>query len=403
MKASRPKKHYIKYNEPVFGQEEIDAVVDVLKRGWLVPGMTTAEFEKKVCALFGKKYGLFVNSGSSANLLAFKCLGFKEGSEVITPACTFATTLNPILQAGLVPVFVDVNIGTYQIDPAAIEAAITPKTVALMIPHLIGNINDMETLSKIARAHGLVLIEDSCDTLGATFQDQPTGRWSDITTTSFYASHVITSGGAGGMLMLNDEELLKRAQVFRSWGRSIPFYWEDIDKRFQTLMRGVEYDGKFVFSEIGYNFIPTEMQAAFGLAQLKKLKKHIRTRQSNFKKLFAFFSRYSDLFYLPEQLPDVNTAWLAFPLTLKPHVPFKRKQIVVFLETHNIQTRPLFSGNILSHPAYKDVPHRVSGSLKNSDTILKNSFLVGIHHGMSSAELETVMEVFEQFLKKFSR
>ena len=351
--------------------------------------------------IFEKKHGLFVNSGSSANLLAFKALGFKKGSEVITPACTFSTTVSPILEAGLLPVFVDSEIGIYQADLGAVEKAITKKTVALMIPHLVGNLNDMRVLSKIARAHKLTLIEDSCDTLGGTIDGKPTGHWSDISTTSFYASHLITSGGAGGMLMTNDSDLFKRTEMMRSWGRAIPFYWEDIDKRFQTQINGVDYDGKFMFSEIGYNFIPTEMQAAFGLAQLRKLRTYIRTRQENFRKLFNFFSVYQEFFHLPKQIPGAETAWLAFPLTLKANVPFLRKQLIIFLEQHKIQTRPLFSGNILFHPAYQSIPHRIAGSLKNANMILENSFLVGIHQSMTPPMIDYMMDVFGKFLKNY--
>lgn len=388
----------IKYNEPVFGEAEIQAVLGALRKGWLVPGPLTESFEKKVSALFGKRHGLFVNSGSSANLLAFKSLGLKKGMEVITPACTFGTTVNPILEAGLVPVFVDSELGTYQVDVEAVKKAISPKTVALMIPQLVGNLNSMRELSKLARNHKLIFIEDSCDTIGGTFEKKPTGHWSDITTTSFYASHLITSGGAGGMFMTNDKTLLRRAQMLRSWGRSIPFYWEDVERRFNTQVNGVDFDGKFVFSELGYNFIPTEMQAAFGLAQLKKLKTYFRTRQKNFKRLFRFFKTYEHLFYLPRELPGTNTAWLAFPLTLKPDAPFSRKEIVMFLEHHGIQTRPLFTGNILHHPAYRTIPHRTVGALNNADYILQNSFLVGLHHGMTDTMVDTMTGIFRQFL-----
>lgn len=402
MKRFIPGKSYVKYNEPVFDNTEIKAVLGVLKKGWLVPGPATTQFETAISSLFGKQQGLFVNSGSSANLLAFEALEFKKGSEVITPACTFATTVNPIIQSGLVPVFVDSEIGTYQADISEIKKAITKKTVALMIPHLIGNLNNMKELAKLAKAHNLILIEDSCDTLGGTLDNKPTGTWSDVSTTSFYASHVITSGGAGGMFMTSNKELMTRAQVLRSWGRSIPFYWEDIERRFQAQLHGVEFDGKFIFSEIGYNFIPTEMQAAFGLAQLKKLKKYTRTRQENFKKLFKFFRAYEKYFYLPVELPGTNTTWLAFPLTLKPDAPFTRSNIVRFLEEQKIQTRPLFTGNILHHPAYKHIQHRTIGSLPNANYILKNSFVIGLHQGMTDPMINYMTSAIEKFLKKFA-
>lgn len=400
MKKFRPGEDYIKYNEPVFGEEEIKAVTNVLEKGWLVPGASTAEFEKKVGELFGKKYGLMVNSGSSANTLVFETMSGKKGGEVVTPACTFATTLAPILQKGFVPVFVDSHIGNYQINVDEIEKAITSKTVALMVPHLIGNVTDIAKISRIAKKHKILFIEDSCDTLGATFNGKPTGTFSDVSTTSFYASHVITAGGGGGMFLTNNKKVFAKAEMIRSWGRSIPYYWEDVNRRFKTRLNGVPYDGKFIFSEIGYNFLPIEMEAAFGLAQLKKLE-HFRTvRKNNFQTLLNFFKQYERFFVPPEQLKEVDTAWLAFPLTIKKGAPFTRNELVTYLEKNNIQTRPLFSGNILFHPAFKNIPHRKIGKLSNATQILSQSFMIGLHHGLGEEQLTYMMEICEQFLKK---
>ena len=399
-KKFTPRKDYIKYNEPIFGKEEIAAVLAALNKGWLVPGASVAKFEKRIGKLYGKKFSLMVNSGSAANMLAYESFNFRKGGEVITPACTFSTTVAPMLQKGLVPVFVDVELGKYQIDVNEIEKAISKKTVAIMVPHLIGNVSDIEKISKIAKKHKLAFIEDSCDTLGATFNGRPTGTYSDVSTTSFYASHIITAGGGGGMIMMKDKSQFLRAEVFRSWGRSIPYYWEDVGRRFKKKLGGIPYDGKFVFSEIGYNFLPIEMQAAFGLAQLKKFKKFKKIRQKNFKTLKKFFRKYEKFFILPEELPQVDTAWLAFPLTIRASAPFSRAQFVTYLEQRKIQTRPLFSGNILYHPAFKNIPRRVVGKLPNSTFIFKNSFMIGLHHGMTKPMIDYMTKTCDEFLKR---
>jgi len=290
-----------------------------LKTPQIVAGKKAAEFEGRIAKLFGKKYGLLVNSGSSANLLALEVLGLPKGSEVITPVLTFATTVSPILKTGLVPVFVDVKMGSYLLDIDQVKSMITKKTRALMVPSLFGNIPDLPRLHAITKKHKIYLIEDSCDTLGAKIRGRSTGIYSDISTTSFYASHIVTAAGEGGMVCLNNPDWYSKTRILSGWGRRSSLNeTEDIDKRYKMKIGGVPYDAKFVFSEIGYNMRTTELSAAFGLAQLKKLDRYTAIRRKNFAALTEFFGEYDQYFFLPDQMHGVETAWLAFPLTVNP-------------------------------------------------------------------------------------
>jgi len=382
-----------------YNKEEIIAVEEALKRGWLAPGIITEKFENKVAKLYGKKYGLFVNSGSSANLLALEIYKFQKGSEVITPSCNFNTTVSPIIQAGLVPVFVDVELDKYTIDVSQLEKAVSKKTVAVIVPHLIGNFINSQKIKSFCKKHNLVFIEDSCDTIGGLYKGKPSGIWSDITTTSFYASHIITTGGAGGMLMTNDKKLREKARIFRDWGRGISRHDERIRSRLATFkIDGKPYDSAFVFVERGYNFKPTEMQAAFGLKQLERLNSFTYTRRKNFEALYDFFKKYEDYFILPREEEKSKTNWLAFPLTIRNKAPFNRNSLVKYLEDNKIQTRPLFSGNILKQPAYKGIKYRKIGNLENSQYILKQSFLIGAHHGLTKPMVDYIQDRFEKFL-----
>ncbi len=385
-----------------FGRKEIMAVTTALESGWLTTGGITKEFENKIASIFGKKYGLFVNSGSSANLLALEAFKFPKGSEIITPACTFNTTVAPIIQTGLVPVFVDVEPETYQIDTKNLKKALSKKTVAIMAPHLIGNFVNLPVIKNFCKKHKLIFIEDSCDTIGGKFHGKPSGKWSDLTTTSFYSSHLITTGGAGGMLMTNDKKLRERARVFRDWGRGISRHDENIRSRLATFkIDGRPYDSAFVFVERGYNFKPTEMQAAFGLEQLNRLGGFTSARRHNHKRFCNFLKKFERYFTLPEELPNASVNWLALPLTINDGAPFTRNQLVKYLEDHKIQTRPLFSGNILKQPAYKNTKYRKIGDLKNSQIIMERSFLIGLHHGITVEMVDYVCEVIGTFLKKF--
>jgi len=386
----------------VYSKREIDAVAKCLEEGWLSPGKYAAEFEKKISRLYGKRYGIFVNSGSSANLLAIDAMRFKPGSEIVTPACTFSTTLNPIIQLGYVPVFVDVTPGAYVADPEFVRKAISRKTAAVVVPHLIGRFADMPAFAAICRSRGISLIEDSCDTIGGSIKGKPTGVWSDITTTSFYASHVITAGGGGGMVMTNDKSIAGRVRLMRDWGRGISRHDEDIRSRLTTYKVGGEYyDSAYVFVERGYNMKPIEMQAAFGLTQLRNLKKFLARREYNFGRLRNFFKPFEKFFILPVDLPQSQTNWLAFPLTIRSEAPFSRNELVKCLEARKIQTRPLFAGNILRHPGYRDITRRLVGNLKNSDVIMRQSFLIGCHHGLTPDMLAYVEEAFNKFLSRF--
>ena len=384
-----------------FDEKEIKAVETALRKGWLTVGDITTEFENKISDIFGKNFGLFVNSGSSANLLALKALKFPRGSEIITPACNFNTTVAPIIQTGLVPVFVDVKLRMYTVDVNQLKEAVSDKTVAVMAPHLLGNFIEVEKIRDFCDKHHLVFIEDSCDTIGGKINGNPSGKWSDVTTTSFYASHVITSGGAGGMLMTSNEKLREQARLFRDWGRGIPAEENDIDSRLSSFeIEGEPYDSAFVFVEQGYNFRPTEMQAAFGLKQLERLDEFMEKRKNNFDKINKFLSSFRNYFILPESIPNSEVNWLAYPITIKENSLINRNKLVRYLEHNKIQTRPLFSGNILKHPAYKNVNHRQVGNLKNSNLILRNSFLLGLHHGMTNEMLQYVFENIENYLKE---
>ena len=392
----------VPYALSVHGREESQAVSRVIDEHRTALGIETRSFEKDVARLFGKKYGIMVNSGSSANLLAFELLNLPRGSEVITPILTFNTTVSPILQKGLVPVFVDVKPKTFLADLDQIEKKITKKTKVLMIPSLIGNVPDLPKLQRLGRKHKLFLIEDSCDTLGATFKGKPTGRFSDISTTSFYGSHVINAAGGGGMICVNDPRWRDRLLMLRGWGRTSALFAdsEKFSERFKMKLVGVPYDGKFIFSEVGYNFLPLEISAAFGRVQLRKLPKFTKIRQGNFAGLLKYFRRWEKYFELPVQTPGTRTNWIAFPLVIRAGAPFSRIEIVKFLETRNIQTRPVFSGNILRQPAYvRLAKSKGLAKFPVADRIMRNAFVVGCHHGLTERHLRRLKHVFDQFLK----
>jgi len=401
--SSQKKGLRISYAQAVHGEEEIKRVVSVLEEHRTLMGKESREFEERTAKAFGKKYGIMVNSGSSANTLAIEILDLPKGSEVITPLLTFATTVAPIVKAGLIPVFADVEPGTYNINIDQVEKLITKKTKALMIPLLLGNLPDIERLSKLAKRHKLYFIEDSCDTFAPTFNKKPSGTFSDISVTSFYGSHIITAGGGGGMLMVNNVKWKDRARVLRGWGRSSSLFSESeaVEDRFKAKIGGIQYDAKFIFDEIGYNFLHPEICAAFGNAQLDKINEFKKRRDYCFAVLLKFFQQYEDLFVLPKQDPRVSTQWLAFPLTLKEGAPFTRLALVKYLEENNIQTRPIFTGNILKQPAFKNIKHRIhKNGTKVTEEIMKGGLLIGCHHGLTEEQLDRMKEVFTTFLQK---
>lgn len=393
----------VNYGQTVHGEEEIAAVVEVLRTSTQM-GKKVREMQERVSKLFDKKHGIMVNSGSSANYIAVELLDLKPGDEVITPALTFATTVSPIVRNKLVPAFVDAEEGTYNIDVDAIEEMITPKTKAMMIPSLIGNLPDWDRIREIADAHNLMVVEDSADTLGATLNDASTGARAEISTTSFYGSHVINGAGNGGMLCVNDDEMARRALLLRSWGRSSSLFVESekIENRFNVELDGISYDAKFLFEELGYNLEPSEISAAFGCVQLSKLENNIQAREANYQRQLAFFSKYEQWFVLPKQLQGARTGWLAFPLTIRNDAPFTRREMQIFLEERHIQTRPVFTGNILRQPAMRDVEARTrSGGYAVSDEVMRGGVLLALHHGLDDAQLDYMHETFEAFAARF--
>ena len=394
----------VPYGQTVHGEEEIQAVNHVLRTSTQM-GVHVRTFEEKIAQLFSKKHGIMVNSGSSANYLAIEILNLPEGGEVITPVLTFSTTVAPIIKNRLIPVFVDVQEGTYNIDVKKIEAYITPRTVALMIPSLIGNLPDWDIIKSIADRYNLKIIEDSCDALGARLRNSSTGTRSDISTTSFYGSHIINCAGNGGMLCVNDTELAQKAKLLRSWGRSSSLFVEseNIENRFNISLDDIDYDAKFVFETVGYNFEPSEMGAAFGLVQLDRLNHNIAQRNANFQLHYHFFSQYKDWFILPQQLLESHTGWLAFPLTIKPNAPFTRRDLQIFFEERNIQTRTVFTGNILRQPGFKHSKHIAdSAGYPHADAVMRGGMLMAVHHGLSEEQMmhmHTSFDIFAQSLR----
>jgi CDP-6-deoxy-D-xylo-4-hexulose-3-dehydrase len=393
----------IYYGRAVYDKKEINAVIKVLKNSSLslIDGKKVKLLEKTVSKIFGKKYGLMVNSGSSANLLALSSFDFKKGSEIITPNLTFSTTVAPIYQLGLVPHFVGVEKNKFVTETAQIEKCINKKTVALMIPNLLGNIADWKKINKIAKKYKLKVIEDSADTIGYTVNGKNSGPLSDIVTNSFYASHIINGAGTGGIACFNDFKLYQRAKLLRGWGRSSATFneSENANKRFNIKISGIDYDAKYVFSDFGYNFLPSEISATFALEQIKKLKNNMSIRHKNFEYLKKFFKKYNNFFDLPEQYSGVKTPWLAFPLVIKTNSLFNRKQLQIFFEKNNIQTRTIFTGNILRQPAMKNRIHKKHAECNFvADNVMKNGILLGCHHGLIKRELDYICNKFKNFI-----
>lgn len=372
---------YAPNKKEAYGDAEINAVVDCLNDGWLSGfGPRTIEFENKVSELFGKKHGLFVNSGSSAILLGLNSLNLEPGSEVITPACTFSTTLAPIIQCGLKPVFCDVQLGTYVPAPDQVCEKITEKTKIILLPNLIGSKPDWSEIRK--RTTGIILFEDSADTITLTPE-------SDISITSFYSSHLITACGSGGMVMFNDEKLLKRATMFRDWGR-IGDNSEDVKTRFEYSIDGIPYDYKFLYGAVGYNMKSSEVNAAFGLVQVSRIEEIREKRRTVYNRYLENLKDLTDKLVLP--INTFNSDWLAIPF-MTPN----RLELLTFLEENNIQTRVCFAGNVTRHPAYREYLE----VFQNADRIMAEGFLLGAHHGMTIEDVDYVcLKIREFFLKQ---
>ena len=395
----------IYYGKAVYDNKEINAVLNVLKNKslTLIDGENVKKLEKNVSKMFGKKYGLMVNSGSSANLLGLSSFNFKKGSEVITPNLTFSTTVAPIYQLGLIPHFIGVEENKFVADTSQIEKCINNKTVAIMIPNLLGNIADWKRINSIAKKHKLKIIEDSADTIGYTVDKKNTGKYSDVTTNSFYASHIINGAGTGGIVCFNDYKLYEKAKLLRGWGRSSATFneSESPEKRFKVKVSGIDYDAKYIFSELGYNFLPSEISAAFALEQLKKLKNNIKIRNRNFKKLEQFFENYKHFFKLPEQYKNVITPWLAFPLVIKKNKFFNRKELQIYFEKNNIQTRTIFTGNILKQPVMKNKIYKYNPRCNEvANDVMKNGILLGCHHGLTLTDVNMICSKFKNFLNQ---
>ena len=395
----------VPYGLSVHGNDEIKAVIKVLKSSTQM-GKHVSIFEKKISKLFSKKYGLMVNSGSSALLLAMETLGIPKGSEVITPALTFSTTVGYIVRNKLTPVFVDVEEGTYCINENKIKGLITKKTKAIVAPHLMGNIVNWERLAPMLKRKGILIIEDSADTLGATHKGKSTGHHADISITSFYGSHIINCAGNGGMVCFNDKKQYIKAKLLRSWGRSSSLFdekSEKIENRFNIKLDGISYDKKFVFEKIGHNLEPSELGAAFGLVQLKKLKTNLRKREINFNLHTKFLRKYSKYFILPKQLPKSKSGWLAYPITITENAPFSRTQMQIFLEKKNIQTRVVFTGNILRQPGFKNIKAKKDKKgYPEADKVMKNGILIACHHGLTRAMIKHIHNSIDEFLLRHS-
>jgi len=394
----------VPYGMTVHGEEEIAAVTEVLRTSTQM-GKNVRTMEEKLAKLFDKPHGIMVNSGSSALYLAVELLDLPEGSEVITPALTFATTVAPQIKNGLIPVFIDVEEGTYCIDADQVEAAITDKTKAMVIPNLIGNLPNWEKLHAIAKKYNLKVIEDSADTLGATINGKSAGAYADISITSFYGSHVINCAGNGGFLSVREDAHNERARLLRSWGRSSSLFVESeaIENRFNVKVDGIEYDAKFVFEEPGYNLEPSEMGAAFGLVQLNKLDHNITEREKNYDYLLDFFKQYEKWLILPKQLPNSRTGWLAFAATIRDDAPFSRRDFQIYMEKRLIQTRTVFTGNILRQPGFKNIPHRrTEAGYPVADQVMRGGFLLACHHGLNEEQRQHITSCAKDFFDQYN-
>ena len=396
----------IDYAGSVHDEREIEAVVSVLRGGpqALRIGRNVRVFEAAVAGLFGKRHGIMCNSGSSALYLAIELLGLQPGDEIITPALTFSTDIAPMVRAGLVPVFVDVEPDTYNIDVEAIEAMVGPRTRAVLVPNLIGNVPDWDRIRGVADAHGLAVVEDSCDALGTTLRGTPTGTRSDISVTSFALSHIITAGGTGGMVCVDDDELADRCLLLRRWGRrsEVQLFGSKrgVDRRFFSMIDGdLEYDNLFVFDEVGWNFEPSELSAAFGVVQIEKLPGNLASRKRNFRRLLEHFGQRPDVFVLPRTTADVDTAWHMFPVLIRPESGLPRAEFQQHMERNGVDTRMVWTGNVLRQPAFRDVPHRAPpGGLPNTDRVMEQGLILPSNHSLDDDDIDYVWATAESAL-----
>lgn len=408
-KPFQPGETIIPPSGKLLGEAELQNMVSASLDGWLTTGRFNAEFEKKIAAYLGVKYCLTVNSGSSANLVAFSTLtspklgerAIKKGDEVIGVAAGFPTTVNPIVQFGAVPVFVDVDIRTHNVNADLIEAAITPKTKAIMLAHALGNPFNLGKVVELCKKYNLWLIEDTCDALGAEFNGQKCGTFGDIGTLSFYPAHHMTMG-EGGAVFMNNPELKVIAESFRDWGRDCycaPGCDNTCGCRFEQKHGDLPfgYDHKYVYSHLGYNLKITDMQAACGLAQLEKLDYFIQRRRENYTYLRSRLESVSEFLELPEATPNSNPSWFGFPLTLKPEAGVTRVELTRFLDDNKIGSRLLFAGNLLKQPYFKGLDYRVVGELTNTDITMNSTFWIGVQPSLTFEQLDFVADKIEEF------
>lgn len=396
----------VEYAGSVHDEEEIDAVLSVLRGGptALRIGKNVREMERLVAETFGKRRGVMVNSGSSALYLAVELLGLEPGDEIVTSAVTFSTDVAPMVRGGLVPVFVDVEPDTYQIDVAQIEDAIGPRTKAILAPNLIGNCPDWDAIRAIADRHGLQVVEDSCDCLGATLHGTPTGTRSDISVTSFALSHIITAAGTGGMVCVDDDAMLDQALLLRRWGRrSEPklFGSKKGDARFFSEIDGIEYDDLFIFDAVGWNFEPAEISAAFGVVQMRKLPLNLARRQRNFALLTEWFSQHHDVFVLPRLTPGIETGWHMFPIMIRPESGVRRSEFQQHMEAQGIDTRMVWTGNVTRQPAFAGTEFRVApGGLGNADRVMETGLILPCNHAIDDEGIEYICFHAQAFLDR---
>ena len=395
----------------VFDGADIQSLVDAGLDFWLTTGRFANQFEKEFAVLFGLRHAILVNSGSSANLLALTCLtsptlghrALKPGDEIITVASGFPTTVNPMFQNGLVPVFVDVDIPTYNIDVSQLEAARSERTRGVMLAHTLGNPFDLDAVTEFCKKYDLWLIEDCCDAVGAAYNRKPVGTFGDLATVSFYPAHHITMG-EGGAVLTNDPKLKKLVESFRDWGRDCwcePGKDNTCGKRFDWELGELPYgyDHKYTYSHIGYNLKATDMQAAVGVSQLKKLSGFIQHRRENFDYLTERLTSLQDCFLLPQTTPNSTPSWFGFPILVRADAPFSRDQAVQWLEQHKIGTRLLFGGNLVRQPAYRGRNYRTVGDLHNADEIMRRVFWIGVYPGLTQPMLDYVCDTLEQLCK----
>ena len=406
-----PQTDLVHYAGRVFDAEELANLVDSSLDFFLTANRYAEKFEATFSEYLGVSDALLVNSGSSANLVALATLTSPKlgarrlvaGDEVVTVAAGFPTTVAPILQHNLVPVFVDVNLGDYTAVPEQLREAIGPRTRAVMMAHTLGVPFDLDVVSELATQHDLWVVEDNCDALGSRFRGRLTGTFGHLATVSFYPAHHITMG-EGGCVVTDDEQLARIARSFRDWGRDCYCAGGEnntcgtrFSQQFGTLPRG--YDHKYVYSHIGYNLKVTDMQAAIGCAQLAKLDGFIARRRANFDRLMEALRPYEDRLLLPKAPAHSEPSWFGFVITVREAAGFTRSEIVRFLEANRVETRSLFAGNLLRHPAFQDIPHRIVGDLTNTDTVMNRTFFVGVYPGLDPARLDHMASVFDRFMR----